>query len=61
MKREIRYLTYSEVQDIFEDVYATGWPSPKISSDGEKFALLIQKASMEINGVKIPVFEEDEK
>jgi len=60
MKREIRYLTYSEVQDIFEDVYATGWPSPKISSDGKKFALLIQEASMKINGVKIPVFEEDE-
>ena len=44
MKRDIRYLTYSEVQDIFEDVYATGWPGPKISSNEEKFALLIQKA-----------------
>ena len=60
MKQEIRYLTYSEVNDIFQDVYATGWPSPKINSDGEKFALKIQQASMKLNGIKVPVLEKED-
>ena len=60
MKPEIRYLTWSEVNDIFQDVYATGWPSPKINSDGEKFALKIQQASMKLNGIKVPTLEKED-
>ena len=60
MKQEIRYLTYSEVNDIFQDVYATGWPAPKLSSDGEQFAFRIQQATLRNNGLKIPTFEEED-
>jgi hypothetical protein len=60
MIKEIRYLTWSEVNDIFQDVYATGWPSPKINSDGEKFALKIQQASMKLNGIKVPTLEKED-
>ena len=60
MKQEIRYLTWSEVNDIFQDVYATGWPSPKINSDGEKFALKIQQATLRKNGLNVPTFEEED-
>ena len=61
MKREARYLTFNEIDDIFQDVYATGWPGPKLSSDDERFALLIQQASMKLNGIKIPTIEKDEE
>ena len=60
MIKEIRYLTWSEVNDIFQDVYATGWPSPKINSDGEKFALKIQQATLRKNGLNVPTFEEED-
>ena len=60
MSKEIRYLTWSELDDIFQDVYATGWPSPKLSGDDEKFAVLIQQATMRKNGLKIPTLEVEE-
>ena len=60
MNREIRYLTWSEINDIFQYVYAAGWPSPKINSDGEKFAQLIQQASMKVNGLEIPSLKDSE-
>jgi hypothetical protein len=60
MKQEIRYLTYTEINDIFQDVYADGWPSPKINSNGEKFALKIQQASMKLNGIKVPTLEKED-
>lgn len=61
MRREIRYLTYNEIDDIFQDVYATGWPGPKMSGDDEQFALLIQQASMKLNGIAIPSIKQDEE
>ena len=60
MSKEIKYLTWFELNDIFQDVYATGWPSPKINSDGEKFALKIQQASMKLNGIKVPTLEKED-
>ena len=60
MSKEIKYLTWSELNDIFQDVYATGWPAPKLSGDDEQFALLIQQASMRKNGLKIPTLEKEE-
>ena len=60
MSKEIKYLTWSELNDIFQDVYATGWPAPKLSGDDEQFALLIQQASMRKNGLKIPTLENEE-
>ncbi len=60
MSKEIKYLTFTEIDDIFQDVYATGWPSPKLSGDDEQFALLIQQASMRKNGLKIPTLEKEE-
>jgi len=60
MSKEIKYLTWSELDDIFQDVYATGWPAPKLSGDDEQFALLIQQASMRKNGLKIPTLEKEE-
>ena len=61
MKREARYLTFNEIDDIFQNVYATGWPGPKLTSEDEQFALLIQQASMKLNGIKIPTIERDEE
>ena len=60
MSKEIKYLTYNEVDDIFQNVYATGWPGPKLSSDDEQFAVLIQQATMRKNGLKIPTIEVEE-
>ena len=60
MSKEIKYLTWSELDDIFQDVYATGWPAPKLSGDDEQFALLIQQATMRKNGLKIPTLEVEE-
>ena len=60
MIEEIRYLTWSEINDAFQDVYATGWPSPKINSDGEKFALKIQQATLRKTGLNVPTFEEED-
>ena len=60
MSKEIKYLTWSELDDIFQDVYATGWPAPKLSGDDEQFALLIQQATMRKNGLKIPTLEKEE-
>ena len=59
MTKEIRYLTYYELQDIFEDVYATGWPSPKITPEDEQFALKIQQATMKLNGLTVPTVLSD--
>lgn len=59
MKREIRYLTLKEIDGIFQDVYATAWPGPKISEDDELFAQLIQEASMKINGIQVPKLNSD--
>ena len=58
--QEIRYLTWSEINDEFQDVYATGWPSPKINSDGEKFALKIQQATLRKNGLNVPTLEKED-
>jgi hypothetical protein len=60
MSKEIKYLTYSEVDDIFQNVYASGWPAPKMSGDDEQFAVLIQQATMRKNGLKIPTLEVEE-
>ena len=60
MSKEIKYLTWSELNDIFQDVYATGWPAPKLSGDDEQFAVLIQQASMRKNGLKIPTLEKED-
>jgi len=60
MSKEIKYLTWSELDDIFQDVYATGWPAPKLSGDDEQFAVLIQQATMRKNGLKIPTLEKEE-
>ena len=60
MSKEIKYLTWFELNDIFQDVYATGWPAPKLSGDDEQFAVLIQQASMRKNGLKIPTLEVEE-
>lgn len=60
MSKEIKYLTYNEVDDIFQNVYATGWPGPKLSSDDEQFAVLIQQATMRKNGLKIPTLEKED-
>lgn len=60
MIEEIRYLTWSEINDVFQDVYATGWPSPKINSDGEKFALKIQQATLHKNGLNVPTLEKED-
>ena len=60
MNKEIKYLTWSELNDIFQDVYATGWPAPKLSGDDEQFAVLIQQATMRKNGLKIPTLEKEE-
>ena len=54
MKREAKYLTFDEIDDIFQYVYGTGWPGPKVSTEDETFALLIQQASMRKNGITIP-------
>ena len=59
MSKEIKYLTWSELDDIFQDVYATGWPAPKLSGDDEQFAVLIQQATMRKNGLKIPTLEKE--
>ena len=40
MGKEIKYLTWSELNDIFQDVYATGWPAPKLSGDDEPFTFV---------------------
>lgn len=60
MSKEIRYLTYSEINDIFQDVYSDGWPSPKINSNGEEFALKIQQAALRKNGMEIPTLEKED-
>ena len=60
MSKEIKYLTWSELDDIFQDVYATGWPAPKLSGDDEQFAVLIQQATMRKNGLKIPTLEKED-
>ena len=60
MSKEIKYLTYNEVDDIFQDVYVSSWPGPKLSGDDEQFAVLIQQASMRKNGLKIPTLEVEE-
>ena len=60
MSKEIKYLTYNEFDDIFQNVYATGWPGPKLSSDDEQFAVLIQQATMRKNGLKIPTLEKED-
>ena len=60
MSKEIKYLTFTEINDVFQDVYADGWPSPKINSDGEKFALKIQQATLRKNGLNVPTFEEED-
>lgn len=60
MSKEIKYLTWSELNDIFQDVYATGWPAPKLSSDAEQFAVLIQQAVLRKNGLKIPTLEKED-
>ena len=60
MSKEIKYLTWFELNDIFQDVYATGWPAPKLSGDDEQFAVLIQQASMRKNGLKMPTLEVEE-
>ena len=60
MDKEIKYLTFTEIDDIFQDVYVSSWPGPKMSGDDEKFALLIQQATMRKNGLKIPTLEVEE-
>jgi len=60
MSKEIKYLTFTEINDIFQDVYSDGWPSPKINSNGEKFALKIQQAALRKNGMEIPTLEKEE-
>ena len=37
-------LDYNAIDEIFQDIYATGWPSPKISEQGIKFVRAIEKA-----------------
>ena len=56
---EPKYLTYYELNEIFQDIYTTGWPAPKLSEEDEKFAVLIQQASMRKNGLILPAINND--
>lgn len=56
---EPKYLTYYELNEIFQDIYTSGWPAPKLGEEDEKFAMLIQQASMRKNGLIPPVVNND--
>ena len=56
---EPKYLTYYELNEIFQDIYTSGWPAPKLGEEDEKFAMLIQQASMRKNGLILPAINND--
>ena len=37
-------LDFNAIDDIFQDIYATGWPGPKLSDEDIKFVRAIEAA-----------------